>query len=70
MPPLNQRDLINISDKSLSALNPSGTNSNLPFKVDLNQDFLNNRYKIIEKIGFGAQSDVYKAQDSQNNNKM
>ena len=40
------------------------------FKVDLNQHFLNNRYKVVEKIGFGAQSDVYMAQDSQNNNKM
>ena len=40
------------------------------FKVDLNQHFLNNRYKVVEKIGFGAQSDVYMGQDSQNNNKM
>jgi len=40
------------------------------FKVDLNQHFLNNRYKVVEKIGFGAQSDVYMALDSQNNNKM
>jgi hypothetical protein len=40
------------------------------FRVDLNKELLNNRYRIIEKIGFGAQSDVYKAQDFQNNNKM
>ena len=41
------------------------------YKVDLNQDLLlNDRYKIIEKLGFGAQANVYTACDLKDANKM
>ena len=41
------------------------------YKVDLNQDLLlNDRYKIIEKLGFGAQANVYTACNLKDANKM
>lgn len=41
------------------------------YRVDLNQDLLlNDRYKIIEKMGFGAQADVYTAYDLKDAIKM
>jgi len=39
------------------------------FKLDSNHEqILNNNYKIIEKIGDGAQADVFKIEDLNDNN--